>query len=62
MNEALKFDQETGTTFWRDAIAKEMKNVMLAFNFRDDKNVMPIGHQKIDCHMIFDEKMDLTRT
>ena len=60
VNEALKFDQETGTTFWRDAIAKEMKNVMLAFEFRDD-DVMPIGHQKIDCHMIFDVKMDLTR-
>ena len=59
MNEALKFDQETGTTFWRDAIAKEMKNVMLAFEFRDD-DVLPIGHQTIDCHMIFDVKMDLT--
>ncbi len=33
---------------------------MLAFEFRDD-DVMPIGHQKIDCHMIFDVKMDLTR-
>jgi hypothetical protein len=36
-----------------------MKNVMLAFEFRDDY-VMPIGHQKIDCRMIFDVKMDLT--
>lgn len=36
-----------------------MKNVMIAFEFRDD-DVMPIGHQKIDCHMVFDVKMDLT--
>ncbi len=32
---------------------------MLAFEFRDD-DVMPVGHQKIDCHMIFDVNMDLT--
>jgi hypothetical protein len=31
-----------GSTFWRDAIAKEMKNVAPAFVFRDDDK-MPIG-------------------
>ena len=59
-DEALWIDEETGTTFWRDAIAKEMKNVMTAFEFRNDDK-MPIGHKKIDCHMIFDIKIDLTR-
>ena len=60
VNEALRMDEETGTTFWRDSIAKEMKNVMTAFEFRN-KDKMPIGHKKIDCNMIFDIKMDLTR-
>jgi hypothetical protein len=53
-------DEETGKTFWRDAIANKMKNVMTAFEF-EANDEMPIGHKKIDCHMIFDIKMDLTR-
>jgi hypothetical protein len=53
-------DEETGTIFWHDAIAKEMKNVMTAFEFHNNDKI-PIGHKKIECHMIFDIKMDLTR-
>ena len=60
VKDALAIDAETGTTFWRDAIAKEMKNVSPAFEFRDD-DVIPPGYTKIDCHMIFDIKVDLTR-
>ena len=33
---------------------------MPAFEFRDG-NIVPIGYNWIDCHMIFDVKMDLTR-
>jgi hypothetical protein len=60
VDEALRMDEETGTTFWCDGIAKEMKNVMTAFEFNANDE-MPIGHKKIDCHMIFHIKMDLTR-
>ena len=42
------------------AIEKEMKNVMPAFEFRDN-DAVPIGYKKIDCHIIFDIKTDLTR-
>jgi hypothetical protein len=35
-----------------------MKNVMPAFEFRDD-DVMPPGFKRIDCHMVFDVKLDL---
>ena len=58
--EALRIDEENGNTLWRDAIAKEMKNVACAFEFRDDDKV-PIGYQHINYHMIFAVKMDLTR-
>jgi hypothetical protein len=58
--EALAIDERTGTDFWRRAIKKEMKNVMPEFEFPDDDKV-PIGYTEIDCHMIFDVKMDLTR-
>jgi hypothetical protein len=37
-----------------------MKNVLPAFEFQDD-NVMPPGFKKIDCHMVFDVKLDLVR-
>jgi hypothetical protein len=45
-------------TFWRDAIAKEMKNVMPAFEFIDNDKPL-IGYKKIPCHMIFDIKSGL---
>jgi hypothetical protein len=33
---------EDGTTFWHDAIEKEMKNVLSAFEFYDDDKVINI--------------------
>jgi hypothetical protein len=60
VKDALALDAESGTSSWREAIAKEMKNVMPAFRFRDD-DIVPPGYTKIDCHMVFDIKVDLTR-
>jgi hypothetical protein len=57
---ALAIDRRTDTDFWRLALEKEMKNVMPAFDFPEDGKV-PIGYKHIDCHMMFDVKMDLTR-
>jgi hypothetical protein len=45
---AYGIEDQTGSRFWHDAIAKEMSNVMPAFEF-------------IKCHLIFDIKSDLTR-
>ena len=60
VEEALAIDRRTGTTFWADAIAKEMKNVRVAFDFPEDGKPPP-GFKEIKCHMIFDIKSDLTR-
>jgi hypothetical protein len=61
VEEALRIDEETGTEFWRKAIEKEMRNVIPAFEFRDDDK-MPIGYECIRFHMVFDIKIgDLTR-
>jgi hypothetical protein len=49
--EALAIDRRTGTNFWRDAIEKEMSNVMVAFEFSDDPNP-PVEYAKATCHMI----------
>ena len=54
--EALDIDRRTGTTFWREAIEKEMKNVSVAFKFNDDDSI-PIGYKHITCHMVFEIKM-----
>ena len=56
VEEALEFDKQDGSTFWRDAIEKEMKNVRCAFKF-DDKDEIPVAHKDIRVHMIFDVKM-----
>ena len=58
---ALEIDRETGTTFWRDAIAKEMNTVNPAFKFLDEGVAQPIGYTPIRGHIIFDVKMDFTR-
>jgi hypothetical protein len=58
VKEALDLDRKHGNTFWADAIAKEMKEVCIAFNILPDGHVAPNGYQKIPCHMIFDIKME----
>jgi hypothetical protein len=57
-DEVLCIDKETGTDFWQKAIEKEMKAIECVFEFQN-KDKMPVGHQHIDCHMVFDVKMTL---
>jgi hypothetical protein len=45
-----------GTDMWRKAIKKEMCNVMVAFDVRDDGSKVPIGFKEISCHLVFDIK------
>ncbi len=58
VKEALALDCKNSNTLWADAIAKEMKEVRIAFNILPDGHSTPIGYQKIPCHMIFDVKME----
>ena len=57
---ALEIDKETGMTFWKDAIKKEVAAVWKAFEFLDEDAPDPVGHKSIDVHMVFDEKADFT--
>ena len=58
VEQAVQFDKENGNTLWWDAICQEMKNVRIAFEvFEGEVKDIPIGYQKVDCHMIFDIKM-----
>jgi hypothetical protein len=58
VKEALALDRKNGNTLWADAIAKKMREVCIAFNILPDGSSVPIGYQKIPCHMIFDIKME----
>ena len=53
---ALEIDKETGTTYWADAIAKELKTVMVAFEILPDGSPKPVGRGFLKCHMVFDLK------
>lgn len=58
VKEALALDLKNGNTFWADAIAKEMKDVKVAFKILDGDETVPNGFKQINCHMIFDVKME----
>ncbi len=58
VKEALALDCKNGNTLWADAIAKEMREVHIAFNILPDGSSAPVGYQKIPCHMVFDVKME----
>ncbi len=58
VKEALALDRKIGNTLWAVTIAKEMREVRIAFNILPDGGSALIGYQKIPCHMIFDMKME----
>ena len=58
VKEAAKLDANNGDTKWMDAISKEMTNVRVAFEILKDGDHTPIGHKQINCHLIYDVKME----
>ena len=68
VEEALAIDAETNTDYWKKAIDKELKNVKVAWESREDLDLAEvhagrqlIGYTEISCHMVSDIKLDLTR-
>ena len=70
VEEAIRIDTETGTDYWKKAIQKERDKVRVAWKpledvtpdqIRSGKSGKLVGYQEIDCHMVFDVKMDFTR-
>ena len=56
--EAYALDKKNGNTLWADSIAKEMMNVRTAFKILANGDKVPIGFQRMRCHMIFNIKME----
>lgn len=65
VDEAYEIDRKTGTDHWTKAIAKEMKNVRVAFEKLDGVTESQMrsgkarpGFKYVGVHMVFDIKMD----
>ena len=58
VKEALDLDKENGNTLWWDAIMKEMKSVCIVFHILSEDQKPAVGSQFMQCHMIFDIKME----
>jgi hypothetical protein len=61
VREAYELDTVNNNTYWRAAIAKEMRNNRVAFDILDEDQDMEPGRSYMECYMIFDVKMDMTR-
>ena len=58
VEQVLTMDAKNDNTLWADAISKEIKNVRVAFGVLPDGKSVPIGHQFVQCHIVFDVKME----
>ena len=58
--EALKFDHDNGNTLWQDAVALELKQILLYNSFRDLSHGVPVPHSytHISVQFVFDAKED----
>jgi hypothetical protein len=56
IQEAFDLDHTNGNTLWADAIAKELKDIRIAFKILDPSDPDPVGYQKICCHMVLMSK------
>jgi hypothetical protein len=58
VQDAVQLDLANGNTLWMDTVALEIASVGVAFKQLPDGKDAPIGYQFIECHMIFDVKLD----
>ena len=55
--EAKQFDDDTGSTFWKEAIDLEIDTIISAFDLVSGERP-PLGYSEAYGHTIFDVKMD----
>jgi hypothetical protein len=58
VDHALKIDKRNGNTLWAGTIAKEMKDVHIAFKCLNLGKRTPLDYKWIKCYMIFDIKIE----
>ena len=57
MEQAKAIDKRNNNTLWQDAIALEMKNVMIAFEEVKDPSSLPWEYNEVSGHLVFDVKL-----
>ena len=57
VSRSYALDKKNGNSFWSDAITKEMKDVSPALRKLYHVEIVTIGYQRVNCHMIFDVNM-----
>ena len=57
VEQPLALDAKNCNTLWADAISKELENLNGAFMILQDGKKATIGHQFVQCHMVFDIKV-----
>ena len=60
VDEAIVIGKKNRNTYLQDAIAKEMKNIKIAFCILPDDEKTPNRFQFINSHMIIEVKVELS--
>ena len=58
VEQAYAMDAKNDNTLWVDAISKGMENVRVMFEVLPDEKSLLIGHQAVQCHIVFNIKME----
>jgi len=61
IEEAFALDEKNGDSHWRDAVNREMGNLIVAFDILKEGSKPPPGYTKSSGHLIFDVRMTLER-
>ena len=58
VKEAYAIDEKKGNTLWQNAIQRETENVKITFQIISQGGKPPNRVQYVNCHMVFDIKME----
>jgi hypothetical protein len=58
VKEAYSINRENDDTLWKDAIQLEINFVRVTFKLLNGKEKVPPTYQYIDCHLVFDVKIE----
>ena len=58
VEQALTLDAKNGNNLWANALSKVLENIRVAFNMLADGKSTDISHQFMQCHIVFDNKME----
>ena len=56
MEQAFALDTKKCNAWWADAISKDLENVKVVFEISPDEKKLSIGHQYVQCNIVFNTK------